>query len=469
MTSMLHGAQPPLEFLPPEFDPKVLWATKTLLPFWLRWKSSVKKLDIQGAEVLVDLFHQFHAGDARFLIAFRHPSPDDAYCLMNLLWHQLPAVSRKLGKPLPRSPHVHFIYDRGIPLWAGDGVGWFYSRLGGTSIQRGKVDRQGLKSARRLFAQGQFPLAAAPEGANNGHTEIISPFEPGIAQFGFWCVDDLQKAQRSEKVFIVPLGIQYFYQNAPWGALTKLLTTLEAELGIATTTAAMPPENDPTAIAAALYPRLQQLGYRLLEIMESYYTDFFQVAFDEVDFSAQSGENELAFRLNRLLNSALQVAESFFHIVPKGSVIDRCRKIEQAGWDWIYREDLKADHPLSTVEHGLADRVAEEATLRMWHMRLVESFVAVTGTYVKEKPTVERFAETLLLVRDTVVRIKGENPFPRPALGHQIAYLSVGQPLSVSDRWPAYKDNRRQAITDLTADLQTSMQALIAPQKPNFP
>ncbi|MEM9505525.1 MAG: 1-acyl-sn-glycerol-3-phosphate acyltransferase, partial [Cyanobacteria bacterium P01_E01_bin.43] len=98
-----------------------------------------------------------------------------------------------------------------------------------------------------------------------------------------------------------------------------------------------------------------------------------------------------------------------------------------------------------------------------------ESFVAVTGTYVKEKPTVERFAETLLLVRDTVVRIKGENPFPRPALGHQIAYLSVGQPLSVSDRWPAYKDNRRQAITDLTADLQTSMQALIAPQKPNFP
>ncbi|MEM9769367.1 MAG: 1-acyl-sn-glycerol-3-phosphate acyltransferase, partial [Cyanobacteria bacterium P01_D01_bin.71] len=100
------------------------------------------------------------------------------------------------------------------------------------------------------------------------------------------------------------------------------------------------------------------------------------------------------------------------------------------------------------------------------HMRLVESFVAVTGDYVKSKPSVERFAETLLLLRDTVVRIKGENPFPRPALGDQIAYLAVGEPLSVSDRWLAYKDNRRQAIADLTADLQAAVQALITPEKP---
>ncbi|WP_071599813.1 hypothetical protein [Mastigocladopsis repens] len=44
----------------------------------------------------------------------------------------------------------------------------------------------------------------------------------------------------------------------------------------------------------------------------------------------------------------------------------------------------------------LGDRIAEEANLRMWHMRLVESFVAVTGNYVHEKPTAERFAETTL-------------------------------------------------------------------------
>ncbi|MEM6836106.1 MAG: 1-acyl-sn-glycerol-3-phosphate acyltransferase [Cyanobacteria bacterium P01_C01_bin.120] len=466
MSQPPHYAQPPLDFLPPNFDPKMLWAAKTFLPLWMRWKSSVKRLDIQGAERLIDLFQKFQAGEARFLIAFRHPSPDDAYCLMNLLWNELPKIGRQIGQPLSRTSHVHFIYDRGIPLWAGDWIAEFYSRLGGTSIQRGKIDRQGLKSARSLFADGQFPLAAAPEGANNGHTEVVSPFEPGIAQFGFWCVEDLRKASRHEPVFIVPLGIQYFYQDAPWQPLAALLAQLEAEMGIAPAAEITSLPSNPAAIAKALYPRLVRLGQRLLVMMEAYYAEFFQISFDNAELSPASDVNEFTARLNRLLDVSLQVAESFFHLQPKGSVIDRCRKIEQAGWDWIYREDLRPEKALSAVEYGLADRIAEEANLRMWHMRLVESFVAVTGDYVKSKPSVERFAETLLLLRDTVVRIKGENPFPRPALGEQIAYLAVGEPLSVSDRWPAYKDNRRQAIASLTADLQTAVQALITPEKP---
>lgn len=467
MTNSHHYAQPPLDFLPPNFDLKVLWAIKALLPWWMRWKSSVKELDIQGAEVLIDLFHQFDAQEARFLIAFRHPSPDDAYCLMNLLWNELPQISRRLGKPLPQTPHVHFIYDRGIPLWAGEWIGKLYSRLGGTSIQRGKVDRQGLKSARNLFANGQFPIAAAPEGANNGHTEVVSPFEPGIAQFGFWCVEDMLKADRHEQVFIVPLGIQYFYCDSPWQPLATLLAQLETEVGISTSgdsSKTLP--SDVLAIAQALYPRLVKLGWRLLEIMESYYSDFFKVSFATAEAAVDQSATELASRLNRLLNAALEVAESFFHIPPKGSVIDRCRKIEQAGWDWIYREDLRPEKALSSVERGLADRLAEEATLRMWHMRLVESFVAVTGDYVQAKPSVERFAETLLLLRDTIVRIKGENPFPRPTLGKQVAYLAVGEALSVSDRWLDYKQNRRRAVSDLTADLQTAVQALITAEKP---
>lgn len=468
MTTTPHYAQPPLDFLPPNFDRRVFWVTKTGLPLWMRWKSSVKALDIQGAEHLIELFQQFERQEARFLIAFRHPSPDDAYCLMKLLWYELPKISRQLGKPLPRTPHVHFIYDRGIPLWAGEWMGSLYSRLGGTSIQRGKVDRQGLKSARHLFAQGQFPLAAAPEGANNGHTEIVSPFEPGIAQFGFWCAEDMVKGDRPEQVFILPLGIQYFYRQPPWPALAALLAQLEHEIGVTSAPSASPPAlpTEPAAIAQALYPRLVQLGWRLLEIMESYYRDFFRVVLEPIAVPPDQSANELAARLTRLLDAALQVAESFFHIPPKGSVIDRCRKIEQAGWDWIYREDLRPDKSLSPVERGLADRLAEEAALRMWHMRLVESFVAVTGDYVKAKPTVERFAETLLLVRDTITRIQGKNPFPRPTLGDQVAYLAVGEPLSVSDRWPAYKQSRRQAVAALTADLQAAVQALITPERP---
>jgi len=101
--------------------------------------------------------------------------------------------------------------------------------------------------------------------------------------------------------------------------------------------------------------------------------------------------------------------------------------------------------------------------LRVWHMRLVESFVAVTGQFVLEKPSAERFAETALLMWDMIARIKGENPFDRPNLGNQKVSLTVGEPISVSDRWEAYQGNRRmakQAIADLTQDLQAALERM---------
>ncbi len=94
-------------------------------------------------------------------------------------------------------------------------------------------------------------------------------------------------------------------------------------------------------------------------------------------------------------------------------------------------------------------------------MRLVESFVAVTGYYVKEKPTASRFAEMALLLWELVKKIKGESPFPRPQLGQQRAILTVGKPISLNDRWPSYKSSRRQAVAQLTQDLQTALEEMI--------
>ena len=141
--------------------------------------------------------------------------------------------------------HAQFIYDRGIPLWAGSYLSWVFSHLGGVPIQRGKLDILALKTARRLFVDGQFPLAAAPEGGNNGHNEIVSPLEPGIAQLAFWCAEDLQAQGRSESVVILPVGIQYRYLVAPWKQLSELITQLEIDTGLGLPTkaerASLPP------------------------------------------------------------------------------------------------------------------------------------------------------------------------------------------------------------------------------------
>lgn len=455
MNQKYRHAQPPLEFIPPMLNPWVLKGSQIVLPFWLQTQTEVGEINCQGVETLVECYQQFQEKKIRFLMAFRHPNINDPYCLAYLWWRIIPQVAKQKKIPLKKPIHAHFMYDRGIPIWAGEKVGWLYSRLGGTSIQRGKMDLMGLRSARHLFSDGEFPLAASPEGATNGHNEIISPLEPGLSQLSFWCVEDLQKAKRTESVLIVPIGIQYHYVTPPWEKISDLLSQLETESGLT-------PPSQPSLNETVLYQRLYQLAEYLLKTIEEFYRDFYHKTIPQLDTQTIDNPNlALGIRLQNLLNTALSVSEDYFNLEPTGNVIDRCRRIEQAGWDYIYRLELKPTHPLSIVERGLADRVAEEAELMMWHMRIVESFVAVTGYYVKEKLIAERFAETTLLLWDLVARIKGESSFFRPQLGKQTVQITIGESISVSDRSLDYKKNRRQAVANLTQDLQTALDRLI--------
>lgn len=447
MFNPITNIQPTLDFIPPNFNPLVLKICQLGIPFWIQWKTPLVDIKGEKIEQLVNLYQQFQEGKIRFLLAFRHPNTDDPYCMSQLLWRFVPETAKQQGIVLSDPIHAHFMYDRGIPLWAGKSVSWLFPKIGGTPIFRGKVDRLGLRSARDLFINGQFPLAAAPEGATNGHNQSISPLEPGISQLGFWCVEDLKKADRTEEVYLVPIGIQYFYIQDNWVDLEKVISQLEKDCNL--------PPGSEELTTQSLYGRLIRLGNHLLDLMENFYRQFYyrQIPPDEtLDFSD---------RLKRLLEMALTVAEEYFNLKPTGDLSSRCRRLEQAGWDCIYRYNLKGNENWSAVELGLADRVAIEASLRMWHMRLVESFVAVTGRYIRENPTFDRFAETTLIVWTMVNRLKGGNPTKRPYLGKKRAKLTVGEPLSVTQKWSDYQTNRRQAVANLTQDLQNALEQMI--------
>jgi hypothetical protein len=457
-------AQPALPFLPPQYNRWVCQGAQlTLLPL-LRWRTSVAHIKVENGEQLLQTYQDFADGKIRWLLAFRHPSVDDPLVLSYCLWHWLPRYAKRQGVTLPKPVHTHFIYDRGIPLWAGRWVSWLYPKLGGTPIHRGKVDRVGLRSARDLFLNGQFPMMAAPEGATNGHNEIISPLEPGVAQLGFWCVEDLQKANRGERVLILPVGIQYDYLQPPWQGIEKLLGKLEQDMGVP-----QAPDRDtlpetPVDLGSDrqmyLYRRLLRLGDRLLSVMAEFYRYHYQQPIPE--FSSETDLNvKFQKQLPVLLDAALRVSETYFGLSGKGTFVDRCRRIEQAGWEFIYRSDIQDWESLSLLERGLADWIAVEANRYMWHMRLVESFVAVTGDYVKENPTAERFADTLFLMWDVMARFRGSNPFKRPRLGQQRATIRVGTPIDVSHRFERYQTSRRQAVSELTQQLQLALTSLI--------
>ncbi|OUL18929.1 glycerol acyltransferase [Nostoc sp. RF31YmG] len=461
MPKSIQSIQPPLKFIPPRFNVAILQITKWLLPVLLRFRvrpwlpAGIIQIEAKNAEVLAQLYEKFQAGKIRFLLAFRHPEVDDPLSMFYLLSRIVPRVARQEGIKLQSPVHSHFLYDRGMTLWAGDWLGWFFSLLGGVAIRRGKrLDRQAIQTARELFANSKIPIAVAPEGGTNGHSGIVSPLEPGVSQLGFWCVEDLAKANRPETVFIVPIAIQYRYVNPPWSKLERLLSKLETESGLPI----LPVENDINGQPEIYYQRLCRLAEHIISEMEEFYRRFYHQNLPAIP------NQEITSRLHRLLDTALQVPEQYFNIQPQGNFIDRCRRLEEAGWSYIYREDVPNIAALSPLKRGLADWIAEEADLRMRHMRLVESFVAVTASYIQEQPTVERFAETTLLMFDMLSRISDRKTPARPRLGWRAARITVGEPISVTERWANSQSDRqasRQAASQLTQDLKIALEQLI--------
>lgn len=484
-------AQPGLTFIPPRLNRGVLWFAYAVLPLLLRVRlrrwlpAGIWPIVCDNPDPLVQCFQQFQAGEIRLLLAFRHSQVDDPLVMGYLFSRILPQAARRLGITLRSPLHTAFMYDRGMTLWAGRWLGWFFSCLGGVPVRRGRqMDLKALKTLRAYLYQGEFPLTIAPEGATNGHSDRVSPLEPGTAQLAFWGVEDLHKAGQSQPLLIVPIGLRYGYPHPNWSALDRLLSQLERDTGLPLAPFAHPH----TAPLTAYYQRLCHLGEHLLTRMEQFYQRFYpaHVSVPErstavaasTEWAAGEGElssdgkeikeiNEggtIAQRLAQVLEAALRVGESYFGLPSQGSLASRCRRLEEAGWTQIYRDDLGSLADLSPLERGLADWSATTASLYLHHMRLVESFVAVTDHYVRDRLCFERLAETTLILFDLVERVKGVTIPRRPQLGQRQAVFTIGTPIDVSQRWPCYARDRRSAkaaVATLTADLQAALEALI--------
>lgn len=461
----LDRAQRPLGFIPPQYKPWVVQGSYIVLPLMLRLRlrpwlpAGIWPVTCANPEVLADCFRQFQVGKIRLMLAFRHSQVDDPICLSYLFSRLVPRAARQRGFSLKRPLHSFFMYDRGMPLWAGRWLGWFFAAIGGIPVHRGRrLDLKALKTVREQMMNAPLPVTIAPEGATNGHGEVISDLEPGTAQLAFWAVEDLQKAGRSEQVLLLAVGLRYLYPRPDWAALNRLMGQLEADCGLPVQSF-----SDPAAVPVPdYYPRLLALGQHLLGRMEQFYERFYGVAPIKAEHPEEPGA--IAQRLSQLLDESLKVGEQFFGVPSTGTLVTRCRRLEEAGWSYIYREDIADLGTISPVDRGLADWMAEAATLHLRHMRLVESFVAVTGHYVKDNPTFERFAETTLILFDLVERLKGTRVPKRPQLGTRQAVITLGEPMNITDRWPNYAESRRAAkaaVETLTADIQTALEGLI--------
>ncbi len=469
MPKFVRSAQPPLKFISTAYNPWVIRAVHWALPFLLRvrirpWLPvGIRRIDVANVDYLVKLYAQFEAGQARFIMAPRHVEVDDPLSGLYLCSRAVDRAAKAQKIVLKRPIHTHFIYERGMTIWAGDGLGWLLSRIGGVPIRRGRrPDWVGLKAARKLLLEGDMPMVVAPEGATNGHSERLGPLEPGVAQLGFWCAEDLARSQRPESVFIVPLGIQYRYVQPNWRRLAKLLARLETQSGLSLE---LDDASGETSLPKACYWRLQRLGAHIMVSMEAFYARCYPQKLDlpALDTS-ETTDNDCDARLQQLLNRSLRVAEQFFDLPGKGSLVDRCRRLEEASWSHIYRDDLPELETLSPMARGLADWAAQEASLRELHMRMVETFVAVDSGYLRANPSFERCAEMALLLSDFLGRLEGDKLPGRPRLGDRQVTVTVQPPIAVTPHLETYQQSRRAgraAVAALTEEIRQSLEETI--------
>lgn len=421
----------------PRFTPWLRRAMEPVLPLLLRWQG-IGRCEVEGAAELAGWVAAQQAGQCRLLLAFRHPSTRDPFAMAELLWRQVPRAARQQGLELPQPVHAQFLYDRGIPLWAGSLVAWLFSRLGGIPINRGGLDRAALRLARQVAGEGQFPLAVAPEGGNNHLAGQLAPLEPGLAQLAFWCCDDLCSAGSAAPVLIVPVGLRYGLLRPGWAVIDRLLEQLEQRLGRS------------AEAEADRYSRLIDVAEALLSLLEGFYAEL-------QAYAPRPGE-PLPQRIARLRDAVLALAEARLGLQASGGVEERCRRIESAAWLRMFRTDLAELKPL---QRRLADWGAQEAELALEHMRLAEQFAALSGSYVAERPSVDRYADLLGILWRALDWIGQKSlPLPKGLLPLQLT-IRVGEAIDVSARHAAYRANRRDAVDQLTDDLARALVAAI--------
>ncbi len=434
-------ARPALRRLPTRPSRLVQGLIRRLLPGLFRLQG-LELRSGNAAERLSRAFAAQQAGESTLLVAFRHPSTRDPLVLADLFWNRVPAEAVAWRKSLPRPVELRFLYDRGIPIWAGPLIGWLLQRCGGIAIHRGRLDRPALAQARATLAQGRHALLVAPEGATNNLSGEMAPLEPGVAQLAFWAAEDLAKANDSRELQLLPLGIRYSWRQQRWSALDERLSALERHLGVE-------PEQEPAEDPISpRRDRLLRIGAHLMSALE------------QLERLKPAEGTSLTERIEGYRLHGLATAETHFQLKAGGTLQERCRRIEQAAWDRIYREKLDQLPPL---ERGLADWEAQEADLQLSRMRLVEHFTSVSGHYVSDQPDFDRLAEMLLLVEEAIGWIESK-PWPaRPSLGPQRVELSLGDPLPVESRLEDYHRNRRRAVQDLTQALEQELSSLISP------
>ncbi|MFN3653104.1 MAG: 1-acyl-sn-glycerol-3-phosphate acyltransferase [Armatimonadota bacterium] len=392
-------------FVPPRHHAGIHWFARTFVPHLGRLFGNVHRLhaapgDLARLEVL-----RSH----RAILSPNHPTETDPIVVF---W-----LARNLGL------RFHYLATRETL----EGPrGWLLNRIGVYSVIRGFPDRESIRMTRRLLAEEDRQVVIFPEGLVYEHNDRLLHFQSGVAQMGFWALDDLAKNGRDARLPVVPLAIKYHCLAPPEPAMERGLAVLEARLGV-------PPKG-------SRYERLRRLGSQVVATLER------QEGL-KPDETVELTERIAVVRRRVLERVARAIGASLDESQPPGEQL-HLLTVQLRQWAGTLPEQSSA------YEQRLHRQKLSEALPLYAELVRLHNTVAVTGDYVAAEPTAERFLEVLgRLQKEVLGRVLHQAP-----LG---AIVRVGEPIWLDERYPAYRQSKRETVAAVTGEMQESIRAML--------
>lgn len=287
------------------------------------------------------------------------------------------------------------------------------SHHGCFSVDREGTDMRALRQAMEILQQAKFPLVVFPEGEIYHINERITPFREGAASIA------LMAARKSTRpVACLPVGVRYYYVEDPTSDLLEVMNQLEMKLF-------WRPRPDLT-----LVDRIYRIAEGIL-------------ALKELEYTGQVTSASIPDRLHQLIDLVLKTVEKRHEIDShSGTIPERIKEARRRIIKKYSEAEQQTDSQfqIKPLERDLDD------------LYLVVQLFSYPGDYVREKPSLERVAETIDKFEEDGLGLTQ----PRRR-GTRKAIIEFGEPVIME---PGKKTRLKPA--ELTHQLEEQVQSLLS-------
>ena len=382
----------PYAFIGPKFSRFWLWVGRRMVPKQLKKDYGIVSHECRGVEKLKASLAAGHG----VMIVPNHCRPCD------------PLVMDFLAKAMDRPVHT-------IASWhlfmQGKVQRFLLPRVGCFSVYREGMDRESLKCATKIIADGKHPLVIFAEGIVTRSNDRMLNFMEGPS----FMARTAAKQRKEGKVVIHPVFIRYFFEGDLRGTVTPVVEEIENRLS-------WQPQTQ-----LSLKDRITKAGQALL-------------ALKEIEHLGRAGEGTLTERLQRLIDHILAPLEARWTNGRKDDeTMARVKRLRTT----ILPE-------LVTGELTEADRA--ERWRHLTDLYLVQQLHCYPGDYI-ESPTPERILETVERYEEDLTDVSRAHP---PL--HVV--LTVGDAIEVSP-----ERDRSQEGDPITRQLRDQMEVMLEETK----